>query len=125
MANDTRIAFFSGGVKERNEALVTALLSKYYGAQLDNLKKSGQFEIFSRNHLTVTSMYCGGVKDLNTVLRKEQGETMNDIILIDDWPDTSCHKGQDRGGNMWDDLVTTFAFSEQQLLFPWCIQNIL
>jgi hypothetical protein len=79
------IAFFSSGIKERNEALVSALLEKAFPKQHKELLPT--IPIFSRHHLRKDGSHL--VKDLNLVAahykkKYHQVISLKDIMLIDD-----------------------------------------
>jgi hypothetical protein len=83
---ETQIAFFSGGVKGRNEVLVSILLQKAFPD--DHERILGESSIFSRHHL---SGYCCTRKNLTVVSDHYKASTkrpirLDNIILIDDRP---------------------------------------
>jgi hypothetical protein len=81
------IVFFSAGIEERNVVLLDQILSQSLGEDSYlRLKLQGQFEIFSRNNLTVSRYRYKGegeyTKDLNKIMRN--GECQENAILIED-----------------------------------------
>jgi hypothetical protein len=85
-----RIVFFSAGSKERNEILVSKLLSSFYSdSRRQKLLAAGQFKIFSLPDCHIIRPRCPYNnlpllfhKNLNVLL--EENETIDDVILIDD-----------------------------------------
>jgi hypothetical protein len=76
--SNCRIVFFSAANEARNTLLLTKLLTNIMGsADYQQLKSSGQFNIFSSHHLTLYNK-----KDISIVLNEH--EDLNNSVLIDD-----------------------------------------
>lgn len=86
--NGGRVVFFSRGLAERNEPVITTLLAHLYDETIALDRE--RFPIFSRTDLRSGKLWGfagsymsdGWFKDLRIVLR--EGEDINDAILIDD-----------------------------------------
>jgi len=93
----SRIVFFSAGHQSRNDDLIERLLIQLFGKErYEELKLSGQFEIFSAHQMRAANHELGEVgsyvKDLSVVL-KDQEEIANSI-LIEDQPNNAAHDQQ-------------------------------
>ncbi|XP_065218630.1 uncharacterized protein LOC135844387 isoform X2 [Planococcus citri] len=86
LEQDVRIVFFSANHREtRNLIVIPELLTSFWGSEkFEALKAKGQFDIFSLKHCRKRAVRGEGtyVKDLKVVLR--DGETLLDVILVDD-----------------------------------------
>jgi hypothetical protein len=96
---DVRVVFFSHGIEERNILILDDLLSTCYGIEgYFRLRAKGQFKIFSRNH--TSSKTRSHTKNLSQVLLN--GETLEDVILIEDNPKTVHGRSQKPCILVWD-----------------------
>jgi hypothetical protein len=84
-----RVCFFSSGLAERNHEVLGEVLARSFAAEeLARLRGLGQFAIHSRDQLRDADPDAGEdgnkVKDMRRVLRA--GETLEDVVLIEDQP---------------------------------------
>lgn len=83
-----RIAFSSGGQKDRNLAVIPELLTSFWGREkYEALKLKGQFRIHSTDDMREgnRSARCGEgnyVKDLQLII--QDGESLSNAVLIED-----------------------------------------
>jgi len=87
-----RIVFLSAGIKERNVAVISGLLTSFWGCEkYEGMKSKGQFYIFSKEDMREGNRSANEVSDWVKDLRKviREGESLSDIILVDD-----CHSYQ-------------------------------
>ena len=87
--SNCRIAFFSAAAEDRNIIILEKLLSETLGKEYyQQLKTSGQFDVFSSHHLRKGQEslreFHYAVKDLSIILK--DNEDINNSILIEDQP---------------------------------------
>ena len=86
--NNCRIVFFSAASEERNILILEKLLSELFSEdKYSQFKATGQFKIFSSNHLRPRKSFeeiSAKIKDVSIVLQDD--ENINNSVLIEDQP---------------------------------------